>query len=83
MIVALRRDLLMPALTGGGLSLVIYSILCLCLQILSPDVFQLEWHTHRFLNLFVLGIPIEELIYGFVAGMIGTVFYPFVFRMRF
>ncbi len=82
-IVLLRKDLLVPGLAGGVLSMVVYSVPCFFLKWIFPDIFYLTWHTEKFLNLFIAGIPLEELIYGFAAGVIATVFYPFVFCMRF
>ncbi|MBW1892641.1 MAG: hypothetical protein JRI91_02940 [Deltaproteobacteria bacterium] len=78
-----RKDLLIPSLIGGILSTTVYSSLCLCLNALVPGVFKLTWHTDQFLNIFILGIPLEELIYGFAAGMIATAFYPYAFSKRF
>ena len=78
-----RHDLLLPSVIGGALTVVVYAGLSLVFLLLIPGVFELDWHTDRFLNLFVLGIPVEELIYGFSAGLIGSMFYPYVFNARF
>ena len=82
-IVLVRKDLLIPGFMGGILSTIVYSSLCLLLDALLPGIFRLTWHTDRFLNLFLLDIPVEELIYGFSSGVIATVFYPYVFSKRF
>jgi len=78
-----RKDLLIPGLIGGMLSTTVYSFLCLCLNALFPSIFKLTWHTDQFLNVFIMGIPLEELIYGFSSGVIATAFYPYVFSKRF
>ncbi|MCP4752247.1 MAG: hypothetical protein GY866_15225 [Proteobacteria bacterium] len=78
-----RKDLFLPGLWGGVLSLVVYTLLCLAYLILFPGIFELTWHTERFLDIFVWKIPLEELMYGFAAGFVATVFYPYVFRIRF
>lgn len=78
-----RNDLLMPGILGGLLSIMVYSLLCLAFNLLIPGVFNLTWHTEGFLNIFILGIPLEELMYGFAAGFAATVFYPYVFCKRF
>ncbi len=75
----IRKDLIIPGLAGGILSVTIYSLLCFCLMFLIPDIFKLTWHTDQFMNYFIFGIPIEEIIYGYTSGMISTIFYPFVF----
>jgi hypothetical protein len=74
-----RRDLALPALLGAVLSVGIYGILCLVLEALIPDVFALDWYTDRFLNRFVFGVPVEELLYSGAAGATATVFFPFAF----
>ncbi len=77
--VAVRRhDLARPALAGGTLTLAVYAGLSLLFAWLIPGVFELDWNTDAFLNAFVLGIPVEELIYGFASGLIGSVFMPYV-----
>lgn len=81
--VLLRRDLVVPGLLGGLLSLAVYTALCLIFAWLLPDIFQLAWHSDQFSNLFVLGVPLEELMYGFASGVAATVFYPFAFGRRF
>lgn len=82
-ITILRKDLLRAGLLGGFFSTIIYTILCLCIAVLFPGIFQLTWHTDQFLNLFILGIPVEEIFYAYASGMIATVFYPFVFHLTF
>jgi hypothetical protein len=82
-IIGQRPDLRAPALLGGCLSAVVYFLLCLAAGALMPGLFKNIWHTHKFLNIFIAGVPVEELLYGFSAGFVATPFYPFVFGMRF
>lgn len=82
-LVAKRPDLAPAALGGGVVSTAVYTALCVVFGALIPDVFELAWHTDRFLNVFVLGVPVEELMYGFGAGMSASVFYPYVTQQRF
>jgi len=82
-ILALRRDLAIPALLGSCLSTAIYFLLSLAAEKLLPGLFKNVWHTKDFLNIFIAGVPVEELLYGFSAGFIGTIFYPYVFGRRF
>lgn len=81
--IARRRDLLLPGLWGGLLAGGVYTVLCLLFQLILPDIFRLAWNTEKFLNFFVLGVPLEEILYGFCSGLAATVFYPFVFELRF
>jgi len=77
-----RRDLALPSLLGGLLSMLVYAGLCLVFAGLLPDVFKLAWHTEQFLDRYVVGIPVEELMYGFGAGVAATAFYPYVTHQR-
>ncbi len=78
-----RRDLIRPALLGGLSSTAVYGGLCLLFGWLIPGVFDLAWHTEKFLDVTLLGIPVEELLYGFGCGVAATVFYPYVWQQRF
>jgi hypothetical protein len=78
-----RPDLVLPGLLGGFSAMLLYGILCLLLLLVYPSIFSLTWHTEKFLNFAVFGIPIEEMLYGFTSGCIATVFYPYLFQYRF
>lgn len=80
---AFRRDLIVPGVLGALCSLAIYSVACWVFAWIFPSVFEMTWHTEKFLGVFVLGLPLEELMYGFAAGAAATVFYPFVTQQRF
>jgi len=80
---ALRRDLFVPALIGGVCAGAVYFVVCCAADLIMPGIFQTVWHTEKFLGVFVLGVPLEELIYGGVAGFAATSFYPYVFGLRF
>jgi hypothetical protein len=82
-ILVLRRDLGLPSVAGGLLSMGTYYLICLCCMLLMPGLFRYVWHTERFLNIFIGGVPLEELAYGFSAGFCATGFYPFVFAQMF
>lgn len=79
----LRPDLWVPSLAGAAYTTVVYTAICLLLALLVPDVFTEHWNTDEFLDLYVLGIPLEELIYACTAGFVGASFYPFVTHRRF
>jgi len=80
---AMRRDLVLPSLLGAVLTTVLYFILCITAEKIIPGLFITAWHTQNFLNIFIAGVPAEELLYGFFAGLIGTAFYPYVFSRQF
>jgi hypothetical protein len=79
----LRPDLTVPALVGGGISVAAYFMLCLTAEAVMPGLFRNIWHAEKFLNIFIAGVPVEELLYGYSAGLVATAFYPYVFSRRF
>lgn len=83
-LILLRRgDLVMPSVVGGLLTVGVYGGLSLLFQLLISGGFYLDWNTEEFLDVFLLGIPVEELLYGFAAGLVGSVFTVYVLRARF
>jgi hypothetical protein len=79
----IRRELMMPLFFGGIISAGIYLVLCLILLLIIPEIFQLNWNPDAFSEKYILGVPLEELMYGFAAGSIASVFYPFVFSCKY
>ena len=64
-----RPDLIAPALLGGCISAATYFMLCLAAGALMPGIFRNIWHTEKFLHIFIAGVPLEELLYGFLFGL--------------
>jgi hypothetical protein len=79
----IRRDLIIPLFLGGLISTVVYFAICRIVSLVIPEIFQLNWNLDAFSATFILGVPLEELLYSFGAGAIGSVFYPFVFSCRY
>lgn len=82
-ICVMRPDLLVPGLGGAIVTTVCYTAVCLALMAIIPGVFELDWKTEKFLDLWVFGVPLEEILYAATAGWIGTLFYPWVTGGRF
>ena len=82
-VVMMRPDLRWPAIGGGAATLAVYLVLCQGFSCLLPGIFAQTWHAERFSGCLVLGVPLEELLYGFACGALATVFYPYVTRQRF
>jgi hypothetical protein len=78
-----RTDLILPGLLGAFLSTLIYVFLCYLLILIYPNIFSLTWHTEKFLNIKILSLPLEELLYATNSGCIATLFYPYVFSYRY
>lgn len=82
-ICAMRHDLFWPSLVGLLATTVLYFGICLGFDLILPGVFEEHWHTEDFLDLYLVGVPLEELLYAGAAGFVATCFYPFVTDQRF
>ncbi|WCL50902.1 lycopene cyclase domain-containing protein [Leptospira sp. GIMC2001] len=82
-IITIRKDLLLPAIHGLWITTTIYSSICILIDMIYPKIFVLVWHTEKFMNIFLLGIPLEEILYAGLSGLTATIFYPFLFSLKF
>src|SRR5690554_1487580 len=82
-IVIMRKDLLIPSLAGGVVTCITYAFICFVFSMVFKDVFHIVWHGEKFSGVFVAGILLEEYLYGFAAGITGTVFYPFLSNSKY
>lgn len=64
-----RPDLLKNIIWSGIFATILIFIFYIIWQYLYPDVFKLYWHLPVISNITILGIPIEELVWFFLAGM--------------
>ena len=76
-IVFRRLDLGFPALAGAFSTTAVYVVLCWAYALILPGVFQEVWRLEKFSNIFLLGIPLEVLVYGGAGGGIATLFLPY------
>ncbi len=84
---SMRVDLIVPSLIGALLSTLVYFVLALVFASLVPGVFERTWRPSMLLAGWkLLGVPVDELLYGFGAGFVGTCFpawaFGFVYRRR-
>jgi len=77
-----RRDLFLPALVSSLGLAVLYWLLAAVYDWLYPGIFRTIWHTQVLLNVFLLGVPVEEILYGAASGGAGLVFYAYAFEQR-
>jgi hypothetical protein len=82
-VLALRPDLLRPGLGGALVSVLIYLGLCLVFEGLVPGVFEHTWRPSLLLRGRFLGVPLDELLYGFGSGLAATVFPTWAFGLGF
>ncbi|WP_437530868.1 lycopene cyclase domain-containing protein [Sorangium sp. So ce726] len=81
---ALRGDLLVPGLLGALLSAALYLGLCLVFAALVPSVFERTWRPSALLpGRALLGVPLDEILYGLGAGFAATVFPAWAFGFRY
>ncbi|WP_437967849.1 lycopene cyclase domain-containing protein [Sorangium sp. So ce260] len=83
-LIATRRDLIVPGLLGALLSAAVYLCLCLVFAALVPGVFERTWRPSVLLpGKALLGVPLDEVLYGLGAGLAATVFPPWAFGFRY
>ncbi|WP_437938051.1 lycopene cyclase domain-containing protein [Sorangium sp. So ce341] len=83
-LVGARRDLLVPGLLGAVLSAALYLGLCLVFAALVPGVFERTWRPSVLLpGRTLLGVPVDEILYGLGAGLAATVFPAWAFELRY
>jgi len=70
----LSGDMGRGALAGGS----VYFFTCLIYGAVYPDDFTVIWRTAGLSHRFLLGVPLEEVVYGVLAGGIGGSFIPFL-----
>ncbi|ADO71239.1 lycopene cyclase domain-containing protein [Stigmatella aurantiaca] len=78
-----RPDLWGPGLLGALVSMVLYLGLCLIFAALVPGVFERAWRPSLLLPGRFLGVPFDELLYGWGAGLAATVFPAWAFGFGF
>ncbi|MCX7727402.1 MAG: lycopene cyclase domain-containing protein, partial [Chitinispirillaceae bacterium] len=74
-IILKRKDLFLPSLLGGILTCFIYIVICLIFSLIFKEAFKNVWHGDKFSGVYIAGILLEEYLYGFSAGVAGSLFY--------
>jgi hypothetical protein len=77
-----RPDLKKKIWIGGALFLMLYFIFFVSLIIIFPNFVQGTWNLGALTGIFVLGIPIEELLFAFAFGMLWSGFYEHFFWLK-
>jgi len=70
-----RPDLKVNTLVGGILFLAIYTIFLLGLKWLAPGYIEQVWNLKALSGIFIYGLPLEELVFGFSFGLVWTGIY--------
>ena len=78
-----RPDLRLPSLGGALSSMGIYLGLSLVFELLVPGVYTRTWRPSLLLHGHVLGVPLDELLYGLGSGLAATAFPAWALGLRF
>ena len=73
-----RRDLLRNALFSGLLMAIIMLLFYLIYTHIFPNIINDSWKLENISGFFLIGVPIEELIWGFSWGFLCGPFYEFL-----
>jgi hypothetical protein len=77
-----RRDLIPLMLTSALSFTVLYFALFLCLLALYPQFVQRYYNLSNLLGVYVIGVPVEELLFAATGGAIWSVAYEYVHGYR-
>jgi len=78
-----RQDLLSHALYSGLIVAVITYLGYVAILLIYPGLIESWWKTNFLVGIYITGIPLEELLEGFLVGFFGGVFYEFFNGLKF
>ena len=81
-IVLQRRDLVSHALVGGVFFMFLYGTLFMIFKFLFPSFLDSYYHLERTSQIWIIGIPLEELLYSFSLGLMWAPLYEYEYRTR-
>ncbi|GBD92500.1 hypothetical protein BMS3Abin05_00072 [bacterium BMS3Abin05] len=77
-----RPDLKIKIWVSGLIFLLFYTIYFLSLNLAFPGYVEKVWTLSDISNFFILGIPIEELIFAFTFGMLWSSYYEHLLWLK-
>lgn len=77
-----RRDLIKNSLIGGLLFLVVYIVMGLIVIHVFPSFVKDYYHLKDTSGVKILGIPLEEYLYGMTFGMVWTPIYEYEYLRK-
>ncbi len=72
-----RRDLFANGVASGLIVMVIATLPYYAIQFFSPDWVSATYHYEKLSGVHITGIPIEELVFWFLAGLVFGPFYEY------
>lgn len=79
---ALRPSLIPVALGSGLVLAVVMFVFYLIYQRMYPGIIEHWWRLENISGILLLGVPIEELLWGFSWGLIGGSIYEFSAKVK-
>lgn len=73
-----RKDLIIQSFVAGTLFTVIYMVFFVVFNLLYPQYIPLIYQHKHLFGIYVLGIPIEELLFSFSAGAAWSIAYEYM-----
>lgn len=80
-IILTRKDLTEDLLMSGLLFMLLYFIIFQFFLMIHPEMIQM-WNLKNLSGFFILGIPIEEILWAFLAGAVSGPLYEFMLDLR-
>jgi hypothetical protein len=80
-VMLVRFDLIKVMIYGGISFLIFYTIFFKIVIILFPD-FLVSWSLEKLSGIFIVGLPIEELVWAFLFGTFAAIFYKYIFYLE-
>jgi hypothetical protein len=77
-----RRDLLPQIFIGGILFMTVYGVIFKLMLLVFPLFVTSFYNLSSFSGLDILGVPIEEFIFGLTTGMVWSVLYEYTRSFR-
>jgi len=72
-----RKDLVKHSLFGGFAFLITYFAAFLLFNLLFPDFVNTIYHLENTTNIFIINVPLEELLYAISFGMLWSPIYEY------
>ena len=73
-----RPDLTRKTFIGGVLFLVLYFVFFLSFNLIYTNAVQKFWNLSAISGILVLGVPLEELLFGFTFGLMWSGIYEHI-----
>ncbi|MBP9772011.1 MAG: hypothetical protein KBD16_03785 [Candidatus Pacebacteria bacterium] len=77
-----RKDLIVPMFGGGILFALLYFLAFQAVVLFIPSYIESVWNLSALSGILFIGVPLEEIVWGFSMGVACTSFYEYLFDKR-